>query len=84
MKIKAIKRVIYGAFIAGAMVMFLPLFIFTRSDYLTAFMYLGGASGVCGLIFCLICLRRPGCRTCQNIVVFGDVSNCPHCGGEFT
>ena len=79
MKIKAIKRIVYGSFIAGALVMFLTFF--TRSDYLT--MYIGGAFGVCGLIFSLFCLRRPVCRTCQD-VVFGDISNCPHCGGELT
>jgi len=86
MKIKTIKRIIYGTFITGALVMFLPLFIFTHSDYLTAFMYIGGAFGACGLIFCLICLLCPGCRACQNIVVFGDIpsGNCPHCGGELT
>ena len=86
MKVKTIQRVIRGALIIGALVMFLPLIIFTYSDYLSAFMYAGGAISVCGMIFSLMCLLYPGCRTCQNVIVFQGVSakNCPHCGGELT
>ena len=86
MKIKTIQRIIYGTFILGALVMFLPLLLFAYSGYLTVFMYIGGAMGVCGMIFSLMCLLYPCCQMCQNVIVFQGVSTkkCPHCGGELT
>jgi len=85
MKIKTIQRIIYGAFILGALIMFLPFVIMPYSETLTVFVYVGGAMGVCGMIFSLMCLRNPGCRTCHSVVFQGiSANNCPHCGGELT
>ena len=85
MKITTIKSIVYGALILGLLVMFFPFVIMPYSETLTVFMYIGGALSVGGMIFSLLCLRRPGCQTC-HCVVFQAISanNCPHCGGDLT
>ena len=85
MRIKTVHRIIYALFLLGAMVVLIPCVFMPHSDYLTVFMYIGGSIGICGMIFALMCLRCPSCRTCDSVVFRGYFANgCPRCGGELT
>ena len=83
MKISTIRIIVYGAFIIGLLIMLLSWVLPVLSDYMAIFMYIGGAAGVFGMIFCVNCLRFPACMKCKEFVYLREVSakNCPLCGG---
>jgi len=82
MKIDTIRIIVYGAFIIGALIMLLAAVLSVLSDYITMFMYIGGAVGAFGMIFCANCLRYPACTKCKEFVYLRKISTkiCPLCG----
>ena len=86
MKINSIKRITYGAFIFGALIMLLAMILPILSDYITVFMCIGGAMGICGMIFCINSLRFSVCTKCREFVNFRELTTkrCPLCGDKFS
>jgi len=81
MKVKTINIITYGAFLFGAIIMFLAAVLPVFSEYMVILMYSGGAFGVIGLLFCLFFMRCRPCPGCRDFVVIKESSviYCPCC-----
>ena len=81
MKIKTIYIVTYGAFLIGALIMFLAAVLPVFSEYMVVLMYIGGAFGVIGLLFCLSFMHCKPCPGCRDFMVIKKSPNiyCPCC-----
>jgi len=85
MKIKTIRCITYCTFILGALIMLLAIALPVLSDYLVAFMYIGGTIGVLGMVFCLLFLRCQPCPGCRDFMIIQGFSSiyCPCCNERF-
>ena len=81
MKVKTIRLVTYGTLIIGALIMLFAAILPVFADYMTAFMYLGGAIGVLGMVFCITLLQCQPCPGCRDYIVIQKLQAafCPCC-----
>ena len=81
MKVKTINIITYGAFLLGAVTMFLAAVLPVFSGYMTILMYSGGAIGIFGLLFCLSFMHSRPCPGCRDFMVLkkSSVVYCPCC-----
>ena len=84
MKVKVIRNVTYGTLIAGALIMLFAATLPVFADHMVAFMYLGGAIGVLGMVFCITLLQFQPCPGCRDYIVIQKIQAafCPCCQEE--
>jgi len=85
MKVKTIRFVTYGTLILGALIMLLAAVIPALTYYMAVLMYVGGAIGVLGMVFCIMSLRFQPCPGCRDFMIIQKLSlaNCPCCNKGF-
>ena len=85
MKVRFIRSTTYGALITGAIIMILAATLPALSSYMTVVMYIGGAVGVLGMVFCLVSLQFQVCPGCRDFMIIQKLSLecCPCCNRGF-
>jgi len=85
MKIKTIRFITYGALIFGAFLMLIAIVLPDLSKYMVVLMYVGGAMGVFGMLFCLLFMRCEPCPGCRDFIVVERLAltSCPCCNKSF-
>jgi len=84
MKITTIRYATYGTFIIGALIMFFAAMFPGLADYMAVLMYIGGAIGVLGVVFCISSLLHQPCPGCRDYIVIQRFKTpfCPCCQEE--
>lgn len=85
MKIRTVHIITYGAFFIGALLMLLAVLLPAFSGHMVLLMYVGGAIGALGALFCLYFARLDSCPGCREFVIIKRSSSfcCPCCNVNF-
>jgi len=85
MKIKTIRIITYGAFLVGAAIMLIAIFLPDLSDHMVVLMYIGGVTGLLGMLFLLLFVRCEPCPGCRDFVIIQRLAllSCPCCNRSF-
>jgi len=85
MRIRTVKFFTYGTFVIAAFIILLAMVLPIPSNFIVVVMYIGGAIGILGMIFCLRSLWYTLCPKCREFMIIKKEHPefCPCCNAKW-